>query len=155
MQYAREVEPGEDGRSYRDNLARYLVDILFIARANGDLNQLYNTIINSFGGRLTEIMNFAVSLRRAIKEDTLSAEFQLVIPRDGDTFQPETMADLDARPAKRAKQREIGDRIVLCTTDIGLIRDERRSCSSGNVPESTSVVMLKAKVALEPRAQDA
>ena len=148
-QYAREVACGVDVSLRVDMLTQHLVVVLFLFGATGSLDDLRQAAGEAFRERLTDALSSAVMLQRATKEDVLSADFQLIIPCYGDTFVDEIMEDVNARPKRRSRKASgRGQQPVLCTTDLGLMRTERRSEVAGNNWETESVVMLKSRVAL-------
>ena len=147
-QYARQSGSAVDVSVCVGTLAQNLVVVLFLFGANMGVEDLYRTTVDSFEGSLTEVVSLALKLQKATKEDVLSTDFQLLLPTYGDTFEQETMEDVNARPKWRSRKSGGGQQPILCTTDVGLSRTERRSEVSGGPWEAQSVIMLKSRVAL-------
>jgi hypothetical protein len=99
-------------------------------------------IMDKFGGRLGKVGELAYQLNIAIGELFTSGNLDAIAVPCGAVFNPLTMDDGVGYPFSEGKPN-----IVLCTTELGLLRSEK-VCGEGRAwwPDT---VLLKPKVALD------
>lgn len=129
------------------SLADAIAKVLVVAGWKEGLSQMNDKVMKKFGERLTTVASSAVSLNKVMGQDLTSAEFYPLMVRHGHPFVHDVMEDALGEPTMGA-QSIIGR--VLCTTDLGLLRQEK--VSNGDVNTAT---LLKAKVALDSYFDDA
>jgi hypothetical protein len=124
------------------SLADSIANVLVVAGWKENPSQLRHKLMNDFEQRLTTVASLAFALNKVIGQDLTSAEFHVFMMGHGIPFDPRAMEDALEEPPTAGAQSFTGR--VLCTTDFGLVRQEK--VSSGYV---NTMTLLKAKVAQE------
>jgi hypothetical protein len=125
-----------------------LIGVLVSAGWEGSYRQVQNVIRTRFGDRLAGSAKWAISLKKVIKQDIISSDFDVICPQPGIWFDPDHMDDPYAEKPSTVKMngaRRVtskGPEQILCTTELGLRR--RAKDQKGVIEE----VLLKPKVML-------
>ncbi|KAJ6592472.1 hypothetical protein B0H19DRAFT_1245345 [Mycena capillaripes] len=101
-------------------------------------------IRDNFIGQIGAIVKYALQLRKAIGEDILSEDIEVLYVEPNNIFEGQTMEDVYAvgrRMEDRSRPTGFDIQVVACTSDIGL----RRRGRSGK----DGMVMLRPKVVLQ------
>lgn len=131
-------------------VARLLLESVFtVLRAAGwspdDLEAL-KEIENKFGDTFALISKLALALDKATGEGVTSTHLQVLLPRAGDDFDPETMVDVYQEgvlpKSNRPRHR------ISCVSDMGLSRTNRGVTIDGGSQVEIKVI-LKPKVLLD------
>lgn len=135
--YAKQLN--DDRQACREVIIQSTMAIFTIARSSkcGDVP----AFLDSFGQRLTTIIQLAFEVKAAIAEGVLTGDMKLLTVPAGMTFDATTMEDTYAdnnRPAQTGGKDQ-----VLCTTDLGL---ELHTLDAHGKPEISP--LLTPKVAL-------
>ena len=130
-------EPQRHGR----RLAATVADVLVVCGATrgGSSRAVYEAVKKSFGQALHEVASLALDFQRITGEVVVSRDLVVMLVEPSTSFDPATMDDEWAAP-KSQSGTTTGR--VLCTTQAGLRREERRA---GSIE---AVLLLKPKVAL-------
>lgn len=120
-------------------LSRLLAGVLIACGINTAFDPLCSSVMSGFGATLEEIAQLALELRKITGELILSRELTTVAIDSDATFDPDHMDDEWAgpnQPPSRVTEN------VVCTTQLGLLKEEKRS------GVLHSVVLEKPKVVL-------
>ncbi|TFK45168.1 hypothetical protein BDQ12DRAFT_674251 [Crucibulum laeve] len=135
--------------AHEPDLSIYMVDafvhVLITAGLRDSAAVLHERIMSEFLDRILLILRAAVRLNKIIGEGITSCDLEVFYVAPDILFNPPTMDDAYGSPA--ASEYEA----VLCTTDLGLVRAERRP---GKDAEWNESVLLKPKVVLPSGLQD-
>lgn len=93
--------------------------------------------------KMGEIIKLTIQLRSYIGEDATSSEFTVIHPVPGAVFTKDVMDDTNAVRGKDSTG------VVLCTTELGLMRCEQMRKSRDDVGSISTTVLKKAIVVLE------
>ena len=126
-------------------LAEHITDILVGCGVFESPEQLLDEIKRSFSEALHEIVRLALEFQRITGEHVVSRDLVAVVVPVGVAFDSGHMVDEWADPRKSS--RDLEARSVLCTTQLGVIREESRSKEDSEL-EISSTVLLKPKVVL-------
>lgn len=113
-----------------------LVDILLASGCEGPRSLVSDKLTKKFGHRLSVIATLAVSLNKAIGEDTMSYIMTVFSIPHSVEFIEKFMEDAYEESTQAQSK-------VLCTVELGLQKDDKDTDGQG--PK----VVLKPKVALE------
>ena len=108
---------------------------------------LLDDVKKSFGCKLQEPVRLALQLQEMIGEMIVSRDLSVVVAPVDAPFDPALMVDEWAHPTK-GRSSPVQPHPVLCTTQLGLIREEVRAegDETGMVVENT--VLLRPTVVL-------
>ena len=129
--------------AFKDYLAAGLVDILVIAGVPSSNEKISSRIQNSFGERISTIVARTLELRKVVGVDITDSELEILRPQYGDCFHREVMEDIEEVGSSRRTVMSQDGQLVLCTTDIGLRKREKKG---GGIIEGS--ILIKPKVAL-------
>ncbi|KAH9940095.1 uncharacterized protein BXZ73DRAFT_43214 [Epithele typhae] len=119
-----------------------------VLRAFGALDSLESMELHT--DALNDIVRLAMDFRRLAGETVVSSDFALLLAPPGEVFDEEWLEDEWAEPSRRRKPVE-KKRLVLCTTGLGLVREEGGGLQKrGDGGGSTSTVVVKVKVLVSP-----
>ncbi|KAH9933545.1 hypothetical protein B0H21DRAFT_699487 [Amylocystis lapponica] len=146
-QYSKQrLYAGRDlAAGFAHQLADRVADLLLIAGSSVSAEQLRETS----GESLEQIVRLALDLQRAIGEEIVGCDYEVVLARVDDVFDPQQMADvysagLDESAPAADKSAELH---VLCTVELGVRRCEK---ADESVPDETrKITLLRPKVVLE------
>ncbi|KAI0701305.1 hypothetical protein BC835DRAFT_1253227, partial [Cytidiella melzeri] len=129
------------------SLMNGLVDILVLAGVLLPPNEVRSRIRISFGEKASAIVEHAMELRKAVGEEMVSSEFEILCPRYNDPFLSDLVEDAEGQGSPRASGKVLEGEPVLCTTEMGLYRYEKKTAngSRGTVEKKT---LIKAQVVL-------
>lgn len=107
----------------------------------------------SFSEALHEISRLALDFQRVTGESIVSRDLFAVVARNGAIFDPNRMTDEWADPRRSKRSVDTRPLAVLCTTQLGLIREEivrsKAAVEGGDEQwEVTSTVLIKPRVVL-------
>ncbi|KAF8161577.1 hypothetical protein B0H34DRAFT_653515 [Crassisporium funariophilum] len=124
------------------DMAEAFANILVAAGLKDTPAALHEQIMTCFGERIQLVMKYAQQLNKKIGEGITSCDLEALYIAPDVTYNSGSMEDYlgadDLSPAKPQEQ-------VLCTTDLGLVRAEKVSGTTGEWQES---VLLRPKVVL-------
>ncbi|RPD55190.1 hypothetical protein L226DRAFT_539128 [Lentinus tigrinus ALCF2SS1-7] len=132
-----------------DALAEHITNILVACGTTGVPQELLEEVKSAFSDALHEITGLALEFQRVTGERIVSRECFAVVGQNGDMFDPDRMNDEWASP-KRTRGA-VKPHPVLCTTHLGLVREENRMVSTDGADgrwETSSTILLKPKVVL-------
>jgi hypothetical protein len=122
-------------------LANALANVYHLSGFKADRKQLLELLEIKYGKRLQTITELALHLNRVIGEEVTSAELSPIAVRYDAVYDPSYMED-----ALSLDGISTAGQLVLCTTDLGLLRCEKKTNSTGHAFSET--ILLKPKVAL-------
>lgn len=131
---------------HEPDLAMYFVDafVNIVLTAGGKSLQptIHHTIMSRFAERIAIIVKGAQRLRKAISEEMTSCDLEVLYFVQDTVFDPLVMDDaLSSDPPQTQEKSET----VMCTTDLGLARVERKHGKPGEWDEK---VLQKPKIVL-------
>ncbi|XP_006460489.1 hypothetical protein AGABI2DRAFT_220534 [Agaricus bisporus var. bisporus H97] len=124
------------------DLTIYMVDafvnIILTAGWHNDATTLQEYLIETFGDRISRLLNTAKRLNKMIGEEIMHCDLEALYIAPEVTFNNITMEIAGG----------VGDeeKMVLCTTDLGLVKAEKRL---GKVGEWDEAVLLRPKVVFD------
>ncbi|OJT02597.1 hypothetical protein TRAPUB_6861 [Trametes pubescens] len=127
-------------------------DVLLACGADGSPEQVRDLVKQHYGKRLKQLATHVLDFRRIAGEQIVSRDLQVIVAWPPAPFDPTLMEDEWAETKKSASPASasaVGN--ILCTTHLGLIRQERRAEAdkdSQDAEPMRKVVMLKPKVVL-------
>lgn len=136
-----------------------LVNVLLIAglnrrRLSGSPvhthTSLHEKVTESFAGQLHVVLSLARRLNKAVGEQVTSCDLETLYISPNVVFNPVTMEDTAGPQSPNATPKNTPE-IVLCTTDLGLVRAEKVPLTRGEWNES---VLMKPKVMLVSGVRD-
>ncbi|PIL34611.1 hypothetical protein GSI_03390 [Ganoderma sinense ZZ0214-1] len=125
-------------------LAGYITDILLICGITGEPQDLRMEVGSRYADALRGVVHVSFQFQRITGEDIVSRDLLIVYTEPGEPFDPSRMVEQWADP--RETHPRADPHPVLCTTQLGLVREERKAAGGEEV--ITTVVLLKPKVAL-------
>ncbi|TFK79392.1 hypothetical protein K466DRAFT_559944 [Polyporus arcularius HHB13444] len=120
-------------------LAGKLTDILLICGVPGTRRRLLAEVRSTFSESLHEIVRLALHFQRVTGESIVSRDLSAVVAKPGDLFDPERMVDEWADP--KSIYHVVQSPPVLCTTQLGLLRQETQHCTTSGGAGGTSLVV--------------
>ncbi|KAI0704723.1 hypothetical protein C8Q76DRAFT_779067 [Earliella scabrosa] len=128
-------------------LAEHVTDILLACGVHEMPQRLLDEVKGKCSEALHEIVRLALEFQRITGECIVSRDLFVVLAKDGVTFDPDRMTDEWATP--RQASRVVDERPVLCTTQLGVVREDSRGNVGGqHGPEVSATILLKPKVVL-------
>lgn len=120
-------------------MTQALVSVLLSTGMHASSAALRKQIEKDFGESISLILRASKQIKKAIGEGVTSCDIETSYILPDITFNPETMED-----TSDLRQGDQGDTVegVLCTTDLGLMRLEKKSGATGKS------VLLKPKIVL-------
>ncbi|KZP20067.1 hypothetical protein FIBSPDRAFT_1045132 [Athelia psychrophila] len=119
-----------------------LADVLISAKCQLSPPGVVEALTGRFRDNIYAIIDAALNINRILGEEITSGDFEIVTCQAGATFDPGSMEDTASDDPSYGKKS-----IVLCTTEMGLIKEWREVKGGQRAKETT--VLLKPKVALE------
>jgi hypothetical protein len=124
------------------DLTIYMVDafvnIILTAGWHNDATALQEYLIKTFGDRIAGLLNKAKRLNKMIGEEIISSDLEALYIAPEVAFNSVTMEVVAGEGNEEKK--------VLCTTDLGLVKAEKRP---GKIGEWDEAVLLKPKVVFD------
>lgn len=108
---------------------------------------LYEDVVTQFGSSVHHLVRLALEFQKMSGETIVSRDFSVVTMQADAIFDISVMTDEWEHPTKR-KSRQIPADSVLCTTQLGLVRQERRDGNDEAGAGVTETILLKPKVVL-------
>lgn len=138
--------------TFYDDVIEGIMDVLVVAGVRLASDAMRGRIEEVFGERISAVVLQTVELRKIVGEDMLSSEFEILCPRHSHRFQEEWMEDAEGAGSPRdhghrSRRKHTQTAAVLCTTELGLSRHEKKSTDGPN-DNVESRVIIKAKVML-------
>jgi len=130
-------------------IADYLVCILIAAGWKGGIQQVHQTVMTKFSGRLAEVAKLAIQLNRAVAEETAPNDLEVICLDQGIRFDSARMDNAygDGSPEKDGNKLECGEDI-LCTSELGLRKVTKLAESMESMEKWNEIILLKPKVVL-------
>ncbi len=126
-----------------DTLLRHITDILLVSGIAVAPQDLRTEVERSHADGLREVVRQSLEFQRITGEGIISRDLLIVATNLGEPFDPSRMVDEWADP------KGFDHHPVLCTTQLGLVREERKATGSGDGEEGiVTVILLKPKVVL-------
>ncbi|KAI1793702.1 hypothetical protein LXA43DRAFT_1092493 [Ganoderma leucocontextum] len=131
-----------------DGLLDHITDILLASGICMPQQDLRMEMEGSYADALREVVHLSLEFQRITGERIISRDLLVVTANPGAPFDPSRMVDEWAEP--KSARRHIEPHPVLCTTQLGLVREERKAAEEAGGEEGISaVVLLKPKVVLK------
>ena len=108
---------------------------------------LLDDVKKSFGRKLQEPVRLALQLQEMTGEMIVSRDLSVVVAPVDAPFDPDLMVDEWVHPTK-GKSGPVQPHPVLCTTQLGLIREEVRAEGDGTGMVVENTILLKPTVVL-------
>ncbi|PIL34584.1 hypothetical protein GSI_03363 [Ganoderma sinense ZZ0214-1] len=141
------VENGEDSESIEvHELVRDIADILLVCGVVAEPQNLHTEIGSTYADALREVIHLSFEVQRIAGEVIISRDLQIFTARRGKPFDPSRMIDKWGDPKKTPHAEETHP--VLCTTQLGLVREEIKATEGGVGGEIVAVVLLEPTVVL-------
>ncbi|THG93265.1 hypothetical protein EW026_g7930 [Hermanssonia centrifuga] len=138
--------------SLTTEILQRITDVLIISKVDGDYQGVHRSFVQDFEDKVRNVVDLSQSTSKAIGEDVISTDFQIIAPYCGDPFIADSMENEygGGRGEKGSGgQSEMTDSFVLCTTQLGLRRCEKsKIVQTEGEDEVKTIVLLKTKVAL-------
>ncbi|RDX46328.1 hypothetical protein OH76DRAFT_1407051 [Lentinus brumalis] len=147
--YLESSENADDLRhQMRDNLLHDVVDVLLSCSVSNSRPTLEREVDQTYRGAFDEIILLTLKFRRFTGMSIVSRDLKIVSAESGGAFDVRWMQNGWTESKKKRSSRRPSDASVLCTTQLGLVREEIEESSGKQQGESKEVVLLKAQVAL-------
>ncbi|PIL34592.1 hypothetical protein GSI_03371 [Ganoderma sinense ZZ0214-1] len=127
-------------------LVRDITNILLVYGIATAPQDLCTEVGNSYADALREIVHLSLKFQRITGEGIISRDLRILTARSGKPFDPSRMVDEWADP-KKARHND-NTHPVLCTTQLGLVREEVKATEGGVEGRVTEMVLLKPSVVL-------
>ncbi|KAI0704714.1 hypothetical protein C8Q76DRAFT_820428 [Earliella scabrosa] len=129
-----------------DTLAEHIAHILVVCGVPVPHQPLLAAVMGDFADALHEVVRLSLEFQHVTGERIVSRDLCAVYARSGELFDATCMTDEWADPKARVR---VAEKVtVLCTTQLGLLREESRAPGVKEGPlEST--VLLKPQVVLK------
>ena len=141
---------GTDQKALRDSMTAGISTVLEVA---GYSAEVLRETTNEWMHNLGSIISSTLQLRTAIGVGISSRELEVIIHPFGTQFDAKTMINNFDNGRHKFTRRIAGDKVVFCTTDLGL--RSWRGIKKEFGTEYVAEVLLKPKVALQSITQDA
>ncbi|TBU36711.1 hypothetical protein BD309DRAFT_1005227 [Dichomitus squalens] len=128
-------------------LAEHVTDVLLACGVLTPPQTLLCNVKSSFAPALHEAVRLALRLQKTTGEMIVSRDLSVVVAPVDAVFDPALMVDQWAPPAK-GNFCPIQPHPVLCTTQLGLVREERREGCDGTGVVVEKTVLMKPTVVL-------
>ncbi|KAG6810507.1 hypothetical protein H0H92_011558 [Tricholoma furcatifolium] len=122
------------------------INILLVADVLLPHAQLQKAIETRFTERISIIVDSAQKLRKAIGEEITSFDFEIAFVNHDTVFSPDDMDDAFASEFEKGRQNI---EPVLCTTELGLEKFERRTEKGG----WESTILVRPKIVLKSQIE--
>ncbi|KAM5545782.1 hypothetical protein V8D89_000820 [Ganoderma adspersum] len=127
-------------------LVRDITDILLVCGIAATPQDLRTEVESSYANALRELVHLSLEFQRITGEAIISRDLLILVPRPGEPFDPSGMVDEWTDP--RAPN-DYDAHPVLCTTQLGLVREEKTATEGAGGEEGiVTVTLLKPKVVL-------
>ena len=147
LNHVSEQQATTNLRTFKDYLATGLVDILVIAGVPLSNEMISSRVHENFGERILSIVSRTLELRKVVGVDITDSEFEILRPHYGGHFHREFMENIEETGSGRRTAKSQDGQPVLCTTEMGLRRHEKK-VGEGNGGFIEESVLIKPKVAL-------
>ncbi|KAH9847716.1 hypothetical protein C2E23DRAFT_740990 [Lenzites betulinus] len=130
-------------------------DALLACGVDGTSDQLCDLLKEQYGKRLKQLATHVLEFRRIAGETVISRDLRVMVATSRTPFISAWMED-EWADGKNAAAAASSGGTVLCTTHLGLVRDERVAVEAGKSPEEATrnVVLVKPKVVLQNTLQE-
>ena len=123
-------------------------DILLASGIGTPRQDLRVEVERSYADALCEIVRQSLEFQCITGERIISRDLFVDTAEPGALFDPSRMVD-EWADSKGVDHHRVNPRPVLCTTQLGLVREERKATGSGDGEEGiVTVILLKPKVVL-------
>ncbi|PIL34613.1 hypothetical protein GSI_03392 [Ganoderma sinense ZZ0214-1] len=142
------ADDAERQRIASNMLVDHITDVLIASGIGMPRQDLREKVENSYADALREVVHQSLEFQWIAGERIVSRDLFVFTALPGEPFNPSHMVDEWANP-KRARHG-VDTHPVLCTTQLGLVREEKKAPTEGADGEEgiTKVVLLKPKVVL-------
>lgn len=153
LTYARAIIPEktQGASAHASKMIDYVNDVLLACGVNGSPEQVRDLVKQRYGKQLKQLATHALDFRRIAGEQIVSRDLQVIVLWPPATFDPTWMEDEWADTKKPASLTASPAGNILCTTHLGLIRQEPKAEADKDAQDAEpmrKVVMLKPKVVL-------
>lgn len=136
-------------RRASDVLMGHITDILLTRGMAAGPQDLRTEVVNSYADVLRGVVHLSLEFQRTTGEGIISRDLLVITTDPGEPFDPSRMAEEWADPRSEVHSADPVPVPVLCTTQLGLVREERRASEgAGGEGGIAEVVLLKPKVVL-------
>ncbi|KAI1793700.1 hypothetical protein LXA43DRAFT_1121938 [Ganoderma leucocontextum] len=136
-----------------DALLEHITDILLASGITMPRRDLRIEVERSYANILGDVVLQSYELQSIAGERIISRDLMMVTVNPGEPFDPSRMVDEWADPKGAGRRVDIYP--VLCTTQLGLVREERKATGGAGGEEGISkVVLLKPNVVLTSFLQE-
>ncbi|KAF7799217.1 hypothetical protein EIP86_010449 [Pleurotus ostreatoroseus] len=133
-------------------------DILLVSGCSANVDHVANILEGKFTEKIRDIIADSINLQKAIGQDVLFSDLQIICPFYDEIFKPEEMEDADDKGhhgKRRAMSRAPKHARVLCASTLGLRKCEKRAVRDDPQREEVvTAIVLKAEVMLTSFAED-
>ncbi|KAI0338759.1 hypothetical protein BDW22DRAFT_1487442 [Trametopsis cervina] len=143
--------PSYFAESLQRSIIQDLANILLLAGTPWSRAVIVNKVRSDFGERISAIVKSIFALRWMIREEVKSSDFVIIHARHDAKFHCDSLENVDQGRDKSDEKASDGSP-VLCTTELGLRRLEKRL--EGGVERVERTVIMRAKVALCSMVQE-
>ncbi|TBU25273.1 hypothetical protein BD311DRAFT_764956 [Dichomitus squalens] len=141
---AGDVQLQQEGE---DDLAKHIVAVLLACGVPAVPRTLLDDMNTRFGSAIGDVVHLALEFQKMSGEMIVSRDLTVTIAPIDAVFDPALMDDEWGRPAK-GKRHQILTDPILCTTRLGLTRQERRDGSDGDGAVFYETTLIKPTVVL-------
>ncbi|EJF61939.1 hypothetical protein DICSQDRAFT_169517 [Dichomitus squalens LYAD-421 SS1] len=141
---AGDVQLQQEGE---DDLAKHIVTVLLACGVPAVPQTLLDDMNTRFGSAIGDVVHLALEFQKMSGEMIVSRDLTVTIAPIDAVFDPALMDDEWGRPAK-GKRHQILTDPILCTTRLGLTRQERRDGSDGDGAVFYETTLIKPTVVL-------
>ncbi|EIW52505.1 uncharacterized protein TRAVEDRAFT_84305, partial [Trametes versicolor FP-101664 SS1] len=127
LTYARAIIPEktQGASAHALKMIDYVNDVLLACGVDGSPEQVRDLVKQHYGKRLKQLATHALDFRRIAGEQIVSRDLQVIVVWPPSPFDPTWMEDEWADTKKPASPTASPAGNILCTTNLGLIRQER------------------------------
>ncbi|KAM5545517.1 hypothetical protein V8D89_000555 [Ganoderma adspersum] len=134
------------GRREVDVLVHDITNILLVCGIAAAPQDLLTEVGSSYADALGEVIHLALEFQRITGEGIISRDLLILVARLGEPFDPSRMDDEWADP--KGAHHGNDTHPVLCTTQLGLVREEKIATGGDEEGMIATVALLKPKVVL-------
>ncbi|PPQ91154.1 hypothetical protein CVT25_003059 [Psilocybe cyanescens] len=133
------------GPDLTSEMADAFASIFITAGYKKSLLTVHESIMNRFSKHISTVMKLAQHLNKQIGEGVTSCDLEALYIAPDVAYNAITMEDAIGVTSVKKMENGYGHETILCTTDLGLVRAEKISGTTGDWHES---VLLRPKVVL-------